>query len=198
MKLWWYLARAGGIVAWVLLAVSMLWGLALSTRLFRTRPRPAWTLDIHRFLGGFSVLFTAVHAGALMADGYAHFGPVELLVPLASRWHPVGVAWGVIAFYLMLAIEGTSLAMKKMSNKAWKRVHRTGFLLFAFATIHGVAAGTDLRDGAFRWVMLGTTAVIVFLYLLRVFAGKGRRAPAERRPAPHHATAAVVAPAESR
>lgn len=197
MKLWWYLARAGGIVAWSLLAVSMLWGLVLSTRLFRARPRPAWTLDIHRFLGGFSVLFTAIHVGALMLDGYAHFGLAEVLVPLASRWHPVAVAWGVLALYLMLAIEGTSLAMKKMSNKAWKRVHRSAFLLFVFATIHGVAAGTDLRDGTARWVVFGITAMTAFLYLLRVFAGKGRRASAAGHPTPPRASVTEPASVEA-
>ena len=32
-QLWWYTARAGGIVAWALLAASVVWGLLLSTRL---------------------------------------------------------------------------------------------------------------------------------------------------------------------
>lgn len=178
MKLWWYVARAGGLVAWALLAISMLWGLALSTRMFRTRPRPAWTLDLHRFLGGLAVLFTFVHAAALVADGTVHFELTQIVIPLTSRWHPVAVAWGVLALYLLLAIEGTSLLMKRMSNAAWKRVHRTGFALYVFATIHGVAAGTDARTGVFRWVMLGTTALIMFLWLLRVFAGKARRGAA--------------------
>ena len=51
-QLWWYVARAGGIVAWALLTASVLWGLILSTKLRPPRVRPAWTLDLHRFLGG--------------------------------------------------------------------------------------------------------------------------------------------------
>jgi len=31
VRLWWYVARAGGLVAWTLLATSTLWGLALTT-----------------------------------------------------------------------------------------------------------------------------------------------------------------------
>lgn len=34
-QLWWYVARSGGIVAWALLAGSVLWGLALSTKVMR-------------------------------------------------------------------------------------------------------------------------------------------------------------------
>lgn len=175
MKLWWYLARAGGLMSWALLALSTLWGFVLATRLFRTRPRPAWTLDLHRFLGALAVVFTAVHAGALVADGAIHFGPAEIFVPLASRWHPVAVAWGVVALYLLVAIEGTSLMMKRMSNAAWKRIHRTAFVLYVFATIHGLAAGTDARGSAWRWIMVGVTAVIMFLWVLRMFSGKARR-----------------------
>ena len=37
----WYVARASGIVAWVLLAASVLWGLAITTRVMNGRPRPA-------------------------------------------------------------------------------------------------------------------------------------------------------------
>ena len=57
----WYSARAGGIVAWSLAAASVLWGLALSTRVLRGSPRPAWLFDLHRFLGGTALIFTAVH-----------------------------------------------------------------------------------------------------------------------------------------
>ncbi len=37
---WWYMARSGGIVAWALLAVSMFWGVALSSRFLGKKPKP--------------------------------------------------------------------------------------------------------------------------------------------------------------
>ena len=42
---WWYIARSGGIIAWVLLAISMFWGLALSSRFLGKRPKPNWMLS---------------------------------------------------------------------------------------------------------------------------------------------------------
>ena len=36
-QVWWYSARASGIVAWVLLAASVVWGLILSTKLRELR-----------------------------------------------------------------------------------------------------------------------------------------------------------------
>jgi hypothetical protein len=61
----WFVARAGGIVAWALTAGSVIWGLLLSTRPLGRRPRPAWLFDLHRFLGGLAVIFTAVHVLAV-------------------------------------------------------------------------------------------------------------------------------------
>ena len=88
--LWWYVARSGGIVAWALLAASVLWGLALSTKALGKRPHPNWLLDLHRFLGGLALVFTGVHVGALVLDSYLSFGLMQLLVPFTSSYRPGG------------------------------------------------------------------------------------------------------------
>ena len=86
MKLWWYVARASGIVAWVMLAIAVIWGILVATRILGRKPRPAWVLDLHRWLGGLSVTFTGVHLVGLVADDYVEFGMRELFVPFASEW----------------------------------------------------------------------------------------------------------------
>jgi len=177
MNLAWYLARAAGLVSWCLLTLTVAWGLVVSTKLFRSRPRPAWTLDLHRFLGGFALLFTGFHIAGLVADSYVHFGPMELLVPLASRWHPIAVAWGVISLYLLVAVEGTSLAMRRLSHRAWKRIHRTSFGLFVFASVHAIASGTDMSGGAQRVAALLVSGGITFLWLVRIVSARTTRAP---------------------
>ena len=106
-QLWWYVARATGIVAWALLAASVIWGLLLSTRLARGRPTPAWLLDLHRFLGGSAVAFTALHLVGLVADNYVDFGLVDLLLPYASGWKPGPVALGIVSVYLLAVVEVT-------------------------------------------------------------------------------------------
>src|ERR1700694_3017987 len=79
-KLTWYASRASGLVAWSTVTASMLWGLALSTRLIRRKGAPAWLLELHKFLGTLSVVFVGVHVLALWADNYVYFGPRELFV----------------------------------------------------------------------------------------------------------------------
>ena len=164
----WYVARAAGIVSWTLLAAATLWGLALSTRALGRRPRPNWLLDLHRWLGGTALAFTGVHVLALLADQYVNFGLVEILVPFASSWHPVAVAWGVVAGYLLLAVELTSLARNRLTKRTWRRVHTASFVLFVFATIHGLAAGTDTRSASARLFVLAVLTLFAGLTTIRV------------------------------
>ena len=142
-KVWWYATRSAGIVAWVLLVLSVLWGLALSTKVFGKRPRPNWLLDLHRFLGGLAVVFTAVHVVAIVLDSFVAFTPLNVLVPFTGSWHPGAVAWGIVAMYTLVAVELTSLLRKRISKQAWRVTHYLSFPLFALATIHVLTAGTD-------------------------------------------------------
>ena len=159
-QLWWFTARASGIVGWFLLAAGVLWGLALSTKASTTkalkgRVRPNWMLDLHRFLGAAAVVFTAIHVVSLILDSTVHFGLAEVLVPLASAWNPTAVAFGIAAMYLLVAIEATSLLRKHLSKRTWRLVHFASFPLFVFSSSHGLTAGTDGSNPAF----VGTVAV---------------------------------------
>ena len=167
-QLWWYTTRSSGIISWALLALSVLWGLALSTKVFGKRPRPNWLLDLHRFLGGLSVVFAAIHVAAIVLDGFVEFGAVDILVPFATDYHPVAVAWGIIAMYALVAVELTSLLRKKLSKQAWRAVHYLSFPLFALATIHLLAVGTDRKTFLLRFGVIAGTVAIVVLTAIRV------------------------------
>ena len=179
----WYVARASGLVGWALLAAATLWGLALSTKILGKRPRPNWLLDLHRWLGGVALIFTGVHVLALIADTYVHFGLASVLVPFASAWRPVAVAWGVVALYLLLAVELTSLARAHLSNTVWRRIHFASFALFVMATIHGLTAGTDTKSVPARVIAMLVGSVFVGLTAVRIAESMRTGAPAAR-PAP--------------
>ena len=159
---WWYIARSGGIIAWVLLAISMFWGLALSSRFLGKRPKPNWMLDLHRFVGGLATVFTLVHVVALMLDTYVGFSLANVLVPFTGSYHPLAVGWGVIAMYFLIAVEITSLLRKKLSKRAWRATHYLSFPLFALATFHLLWVGSDRTTPALR------VAVLVWVAVMRI------------------------------
>lgn len=171
----WYLARATGIVAWSLLTLSMTWGLMLRTRILNGRPTPRWLLDLHRFLGGLSVVFVALHLAGLVADSYTYFGPAELFVPFASSWRPGAVALGVVALYLLAAVEVTSLLMRHLPRRWWRAVHMSSFATFLLSTLHTVTAGTDARNSLLILAVNVAVAAVLFLVLVRLLApGRAR------------------------
>ena len=167
-QLWWYVARASGLTAYALATLSVLLGLAFSARAVRRRGAPAWMNDLHRFLGLLTVMFTAVHLLGLWADSYVHFGPSDLFVPMASTWSPGAVAWGVVAAYLLVAIELTSWARRLLPRRFWHTVHLSSIGLFAFATVHAVQAGTDTDMVALVWTFVGCVLTVGFLVTYRL------------------------------
>jgi predicted ferric reductase len=190
---WWYVARASGIVAWGLVTGSVVLGLWLSLRMSKKLPRPAWTLDLHRFIGGLAVVFTGVHLAGLVADSYVDFGVRELLVPFASGWQPGAVALGVVGVYLLVAIEVTSLLMKRLPRRFWRGVHFSSYALFVLATAHLLLAGTDASSVYLQWSALGACALVGFLTAARVLGVRDARTP--RRPAQPPLAQPVVPPA---
>jgi predicted ferric reductase len=178
-QLMWYLARAGGLVAWGLATATVLWGLALSTRALGRRPRPNWLYDLHRFLGGLALVFTGVHVVSVLLDDYVHFGLVNVLVPFTGSWHPVAVAWGILAFYVLLAVELTSLLRSHVSARLWRRVHFGSFALFALSSLHAITAGTDAGSGVFLDVVVAVSSLVAVMTVVRI--GRSLSQPASGR-----------------
>ena len=123
---------------------------------------------MHRFLGGLALIFTGIHVLAIIFDSFVHFGLDEVLVPFTGNWHPVAVAWGIIALYLLAAVEATSLARKKLSKKVWRSTHYLSFPLFALTTIHALSAGTDRSTFILRWGIIAVVVAVTGLTAMRI------------------------------
>jgi sulfoxide reductase heme-binding subunit YedZ len=179
-QLWWYLARASGFTAWMLSIAAILLGLALATRAQGSNPRPAWLLDLHRYVGGLTVVFLGLHLAALVADSYVHFGIADLLVPFASSWRTGAVAWGVVGFWLLVAVELTSLMMRRLPRRTWRAIHLTSYLAAVLATVHAFTAGTDADNPLVAGAALGSLAAITFFLVFRLVLPRRKLRAASR------------------
>jgi DMSO/TMAO reductase YedYZ heme-binding membrane subunit len=190
----WFLARASGITASVLVTLTVVWGLLFTSKVLAGRPRPAWLLDLHRFLGAAALAFTGLHIGSLVADTYVHFGAADVLVPFATDWHPAAVAVGIVGFYLLVVIEVTSLFMRRLPRKVWHGIHLTSYLLFWLVAVHGATAGTDAGNRAYTWGSILAIALVLFLTIYRVTVDRrAARAVTRRRRPTDDAPAAPIA-----
>jgi methionine sulfoxide reductase heme-binding subunit len=188
-QIWWFISRASGIVAWLLITAAVLWGILLSTNLFARHRRPAWILDVHRGLGALSVIMLATHLGALVADSYVHFEIVDILVPFASDWNSWQVALGVVAMWGVVVVEATSLALKHLPRVLWRGVHFTSYVTFLLASLHGTFAGTDATNKLYVTTSIVTTLALTAALSYRIAARQANRkivppTPSDSAPTP--------------
>ena len=118
---WWYLTRATGIVATVLAVAALVFGFFFSSRNTGDRRRPAWWLDLHNWLGGLALAFTAAHIVTVYLDKNSGIGVLAVLVPGAAHDATWAIAWGVIAAYLLAFAVFTSWPRKRFSRRVWRK-----------------------------------------------------------------------------
>jgi DMSO/TMAO reductase YedYZ heme-binding membrane subunit len=87
---------------------------------------------------------------------------------MASTWQPGPVAWGIIATYILIVIQLTSLLMKKLPRRFWYLIHLTSYVMFAMASIHAFAAGTDASNDLFLIFGAMLITLVIALTVVRV------------------------------
>ncbi len=171
---YWYLTRASGFVAYLLLFVSLVMGLSmtanLSTRLFKRFQ----VYDLHRFLSLFTLAFTLFHILIVLPDRFIGFTLWQLLVPMASPYRPTYMTFGVLSFYLLALAIGSFYLRSLVSYRLWRMIHYTTFVTFALAAAHGIGAGSD-TDSAWAPYLYAATGLVVFnLTVYRALRGSSR------------------------
>jgi methionine sulfoxide reductase heme-binding subunit len=159
----WYVARAGGILAYALLSGSVILGLLLSGRARLPRwPRFALE-DVHRFVGLLTGTFIVIHVSALLVDSYVPFSLENVLIPGSDSYRPVSVAFGIVAAELLAALALTNRYRKTLPHRFWRRAHYLNFAVWLFALVHGIAAGTDRATVWALALYIGTASIVAGL-----------------------------------
>jgi sulfoxide reductase heme-binding subunit YedZ len=154
----WYITRASGIVALVLLTATMVLGLTTTTRA-RTRNWPGFARqELHRRISIISVVFVAIHVFTSVLDTYVHIGWPAIVVPFTSPYSPFWVGMGAIALDLMLAVFVSSLFRARIKPGTWRGIHWLAYGSWPVALAHTFGLGTDAGE---YWVIaLGAVCVL--------------------------------------
>jgi predicted ferric reductase len=161
VNLAWYVARAGGMVAFGLLTASVLLGILLAGR--KTLPRwPRFAVeDVHRFAGTLTWTFIGVHVAGLLVDTYIGFSLRQVLIPFTSSYRPAATAAGIVGAELLAAIGITNQLKDRLPHSLWRRTHYLNFAVWALSLVHGVTAGTDTHAGWAQLLYLASAASVV-------------------------------------
>ncbi len=166
----WYLSRASGFVAYLLVWGSVVWGLLLSTGTVRGWVRPPQLLDAHQFLSAVAVGFACFHGLILMGDRYVSFPLRAVVVPFAASYEPLLVACGQIALWLALLLIASFHVRRYIGGRVWRRLHYASFAAFWLAFVHGVFLGSESATVWATFLYLGTSATVMFLSFHRALS----------------------------
>jgi predicted ferric reductase len=180
----WDIARAGGLTAYVLLALSVTIGLALSLHLQSPRWPRIINSELHNFGTLLATIFTGVHVLAVAVDPFTHFGLNELLIPLASHYRPLWMAFGIVGLYLGIAIGISTWLRPKIGYALWRRLHVLTLVLYGLVTVHGIASGSDAGTWWADVIYLGSVAVVGTLLMIRLLAPHETPSGASQHPHP--------------
>ena len=172
----WYLERGFGITAYILLTISVLWGLALSTSAVKPWSPGPLSMLIHATISWTALVFGMVHGFLLLFDGYYTYHITNILVPFTGPYRPAAVGLGIIGFWILVIVT-PSFAFRKhlFSYRTWKLLHYTTYIAFVLITAHGLTAGTDAHRIGFRLLFFGSLFLSMILLSYRIQNGKGSR-----------------------
>jgi sulfoxide reductase heme-binding subunit YedZ len=169
---YWYLTRGAGVVALLLLTMGVLLGVLTSTRW--TAPRwPRFVISgLHRNVTLAGLAFVLVHVLMTILDGYTPIALRDAIFPFVSRYRPVWLGFGALAFDLLLAVIVTSLLRRRLGYRTWKLVHWLAYASWPVALVHALGTGSDARTGWFGLIALGSVGAVVLAVGWRVYEAR--------------------------
>lgn len=171
----WLAGRAAGVVALLLVSLSVGLGLALSGRISRKPGAPAALRRLHEAIALSSLGAIVAHGGLLLGDAYLRPGLVGILLPFQMERQPVWTGIGILAGWLAMIVGLGFFARRWITLGVWRWLHRWTLAVYVMALAHTFGSGTD-AGAPWLLAIVGLTALpIVFLATFR-FLPNARRA----------------------
>jgi predicted ferric reductase len=176
----WYVSRATGVIALVLLTAVLVLGI-LVNRQGRLPGLPRFAVtSLHRNLSLMAVVFIAVHVVTAVVDTYVRIPLVSGVVPFISGYEGFWLGLGTISFDLMLALIVTSLVRGRLSRRVWKAVHWLAYVSWPIAFAHSIGSSRDLQGGLLLGLALVCAAALAAALAWRLAAAARKVPRAER------------------
>jgi methionine sulfoxide reductase heme-binding subunit len=163
VQAWWYVTRAAGLTSYILLWLSMIWGMAIATKIFSPAVEGTYSYDFHEFLSLLGLGFVLLHVIVLLLDKFLPFSIWQVLVPFVDSYRPLWVGLGIVGFYIFLLVTVTFYMRQSIGSQAFRSIHVLSLAGYLGATLHGLFAGTDSALPMTRLIYAGTFLVVVFL-----------------------------------
>ena len=180
---WWLASRASGLVALVLVTISVGIGLTMAGKVMRRPGLSRKLLAVHEQTALAGLIAIAVHGITLLGDPWLHPGRRrrhralrdELPHRLHRARHHRRLPGGAARPQLL-----RPQADRRRSSGARPTGRRS--LVYVLGLVHALGAGTDASAVWFRWWVILTTPPIGGLFVYRVLSGRAKKQAKAARP----------------
>ena len=170
----WLAARATGVVALLLMAAQVVFGLVLS----HPHNKTTWRISRkifpwHDHIWVFVMAFLVAHVVSLVVDPKAGVDVVGAFIPGLSQYRSAPVALGTLALYAFVITAVTARWTRLLPSGWWLMLHRLALVIFVFSWLHGILAGTD--SAALESTYIGMAVAVTGAGAYRYWAAKRAR-----------------------
>ena len=170
---WWLASRASGIVALVLIALSVAIGLTMAAKAVPSPSTRRLLIAIHEHAALAALVAIAVHGITLLGDSFLSPGLAGIAVPFVIDHEPVFTGLGIIGGYLAAILGLTFYIRRRIGTKRWRNLHRVTPVVYVLGMVHAAGSGTDAGQSWMVALLVATGAPILYVGVMRAL-------PAER------------------
>ena len=173
---YWYMTRATGTTALILLTLSVVLGV-IDVERYTTTRMPRFVIDgVHRTVSLLAVTFLVVHIVTAALDSFASIPLIDAIVPFVGSYRPFWLGLGAASFDLVLAVVITSLARRRLGYRTWRFTHWLAYASWPIALLHGLGTGSDIKSTWMIAISGFCVAAVLLAVCIRVASGWPGRA----------------------
>ncbi len=171
----WFVSRAAGIVAFLLLWLSTAWGVSLSSKGVGGLVSAPLAYALHNVTSWLALGFATVHALALLGDQVVPFTLGGILIPFRADYQTLVTGIGTLSLYIGILVSVTFYWKKRIGYRAWRVIHMLSYGMFVMVTAHSIILGTDTKSMLMQAVYIVAGGSVLFLTLFRIFSSRGAK-----------------------
>lgn len=163
----WNLIRLSGLLAYLLLTISVLGGMYSSFPFLKKRKGDLQAL--HQTGGWIGFLAVLFHTVLIWQDQYVDYTILEILIPFTDNEYPFASGIGTLAFFLFFfVIFSSDFLLKKLGKIRWKLIHFSVFPAWLLMNLHGILIGSDSSQPWVKIMYFASISLVCILLLVRL------------------------------
>jgi ferredoxin/DMSO/TMAO reductase YedYZ heme-binding membrane subunit len=181
-------AAFAGFAAYVMMVATIAWGTATALGVARRHVARETVVRTHIALSIGALAFLSTHITANVVAPSAGLSVLDAVVPYAGTG--TALSLGVLGTELTVVVAASTWFRRRVSPRAWHRVHLLAHPAYVLSIAHVLMAGSDVGHPLLAALLVVTVVVLAVVWLVRVGSWLG----AARRVAAVHRREATVRP----